>query len=102
MVANIVNKECKILKDLIFIEILHKISNEHIRFKQTRSQSLLIDQSLVQSYKLRNLFITIAKLNNIEWEIPGIKVCIYVYCVPVMSLNKNGYNSISNYTNLDV
>eukprot|EP01083_Nonionella_stella_P180250 642247_1 len=58
---------------LIHAKILKRVSFEKIRFKQTRPQSLVIDQSLIQSNLLRTFFIKFAASNGTIWILPKTK-----------------------------
>ena len=61
------------LLSINFIQILKQVSYENIRFKQTRPQSLVIDQSLVQSNVLQSFLLTFAKSHGIIWVLPSSK-----------------------------
>eukprot|EP01084_Bolivina_argentea_P210088 357720_1 len=58
---------------LIYAEILKRVSSENIRFKQTRPQSLVIDQSLIQSNLLQTFSIKFAASNGAIWTLPKTK-----------------------------
>jgi len=60
-------------QSLLYAQILRRISYESIRFKQTRPQSLVIDQSLVQSNKLQSFLLDFASSHDAVWALPPSK-----------------------------